>query len=199
VTDPDGCDPRIARTRAVVLESTLDLLVERGYDGLAIEAVAEHAGVAKTTIYRHWPTKELLVSQAVACLKDPPEVPDSGDLRDDLRTLMRGLAAGLRRGRWSKVLPIVVDAAERHPELRRLHREFVRERQNPSRTVLSRAIERGELPRDADVELGVAMLAGPLFYRRLINQASLGPAFVDQVVDGTLAALGARHPERSTS
>jgi AcrR family transcriptional regulator len=191
MTPADECDPRIARTRAVVLEGTLDLLIERGYDGLAIEAVAEHAGVAKTTIYRHWPTKELLVVEAVRCLKDPPPVPDTGDVRDDLRTLMRGLAVGLRRSRWSNVLPIIVDAAERHPELRRLHRELVRERQNPSRIVLERAIERGDLPADADVELGVTLLAGPLFYRRLISQASLRPAFVDQVVDATLAALGA--------
>lgn len=188
---PEDCDPRIARTRAAVFESTIELLAERGYDNLAIEGVAEHAGVAKTTIYRHWPTKEELVLGAVRSLKHPPEVLDTGNVRDDLRALMRGLAAGLRSGPLSRLLPIIVDAAERHPELRRLHRELVRERQNPSKEVLQRAVDRGELPADADVDLGVALLAGPLFYRRLISQSSIGPAFVDQVVDGALAALGA--------
>jgi AcrR family transcriptional regulator len=189
--DRADCDPRIVRTREAVLDSTLELLVERGYDGLAIEGVAERAGVAKTTIYRQWPTTELLVLEAVARLKDLPLVPDTGNVRDDLRTLMRGLAAGLRRSRWTNVLPTIIAASERHPELRRLHREFVRERQHPSRVVLERAIERGELAADADVELGVSLLAGPLFYRRLVTQTPLPAGFVDGVVDAVLAALGA--------
>lgn len=188
---PDDCDPRIVRTRAAVFESTIELLAERGYDSLAIEAVAERAGVAKTTIYRHWPTKEELVLGAVRSLKHPPEVLDTGNVRDDLRALMRGLATGLRSGPLSRLLPILLDASERHPELRRLHRELVRERQNPTFEALRRAVDRGELPADADLELGVALLAGPIFYRRLITQSSFSLAFVDQVVDGALAALGA--------
>lgn len=188
---PDDGDPRIARTRAAVFASTVELLAERGYDSLAIEAVAEHAGVAKTTIYRHWPTKEELVVDAVRSLKHPPEVLDTGDVRDDLRALMRGVAAALRSGPLGRLLPIMVDASERHPELRRLHRELVRERQTPTRQALERAVARGELPPDVDLDLGAALLAGPLFYRRLISQSSIGPAFVDQVVDAALAALAA--------
>jgi AcrR family transcriptional regulator len=169
VTPPDETrdDPRIVRTRHAVLEATLALLVEHGYDGLTIEALADQAGVAKTTIYRHWATKEEVVIAAVSSLKAAPEVPDTGSLRADLRALMRGLAAGLRRSRWVHVLPAVLDASERHPELRRLHRELVLERQRPSRLALERAVERGELEPDADIDLGVALLAGPLFYRRL--------------------------------
>ena len=60
-------DPRVARTRAVVLDAAIDLLAERGYSGFSVEGVVDRTGVAKTTLYRHWPTRDdLLAAVAVA-------------------------------------------------------------------------------------------------------------------------------------
>ena len=58
------CDPRVARSRAAVLAATVDLLGELGHAGTTVEAIAERSGVAKTTIYRHWPSRAPLLIDA---------------------------------------------------------------------------------------------------------------------------------------
>src|SRR6202034_3827583 len=59
-------DPRVARTRAAVLGAAIDLLAERGYSGFSVEGVVERTGIAKTTLYRHWPTRDDLLAAAIA-------------------------------------------------------------------------------------------------------------------------------------
>ena len=61
-------DPRVARTRATVLGAAIDLLAERGYSGFSVEGVVERTGIAKTTLYRHWPTRDDLLAAAIARL-----------------------------------------------------------------------------------------------------------------------------------
>jgi AcrR family transcriptional regulator len=55
-------DPRVARTRAAVLNAGIDLLAERGYPGFTIDAIVARTGIAKTTIYRHWPSRDSLLT-----------------------------------------------------------------------------------------------------------------------------------------
>jgi AcrR family transcriptional regulator len=192
-----ACDPRVARSRAAVLEATVRLLGEVGHGGTTIEAIAERSGVAKTTIYRHWPSRARLLLDAFERLVEPVPVPDTGDVREDLLTVARGLAAMLRRSDWSRVLATLIDAAQSDPELAELAREFNRERRRAARTVLERAMARGELPAGIDADLYVQLMGGFLFYRRLLPQDPAPDATVVQAVDAVLAAAQAG-PRRST-
>ena len=85
-------DPRVERSRRVILEAVLDALGEVGYGALTIEAVAARAGVGKSTIYRHWPGKLELVEDAFRTLKAPVVVPDQGSLRDRIVAVIEQVA-----------------------------------------------------------------------------------------------------------
>lgn len=181
-------DPRVTRSRAAVLAATVELLTERGIAGTTIEAVARSSGVAKTTIYRQWPDQPALVLAALSSLLAAPPAPDTGDLRQDLLTMTRGLAAALTTGPAAALMPALIDAAERDPAYRALHRAEATARHQALRAVLERGVTRGELPRDSDVDLLIDLLAGPLFHRRWTSGRTLDEQFTDAVVDAALAA-----------
>ena len=182
-------DPRVARSKAAVLEAASDLLAETGFAGVSVEQIAARSGVAKTTIYRHWPSRGALLADVCRKPEEAPALRETGDLRADLVAVLGGLARALRGAPWARVLASLVDAAERDPELARVHRDVVRERQRPLRVILERGIERGELPETLDLDRAVALLVGPLFYRRFISHEPVSPALAAEIVDAVLPAL----------
>lgn len=190
-------DPRIVRSRASILEACADLIAQEGFAGVTIEAVAARSGVAKTTIYRHWPSREALLIEAFGVCSGPPGAPPAADsARDDLRQVLGGLAHKLNDGDWCAAMCSLVDAASRDDELARLHAATIAERRRPLTDALARGSARGELPADLDVEHAVAVLAGPLFYRAMVSREPVDAAFVDRVVDGALPALRAGAEDR---
>ncbi|MDP9071944.1 MAG: TetR/AcrR family transcriptional regulator, partial [Actinomycetota bacterium] len=184
-----GTRRRSRRSEAAILQATLELLAERGFAGLSIDATAARAGVGKATIYRHWRSKAQLVIEAVGTLAPAQPEPDTGNLRDDLLVVLTGLVKGLTRSPMAHILPSLVDAAERDAELAELHRAFTAQRRQTLERVLRRAAQRGELAGDADLEVAVDLLAGPVFYRRLVSRAPLTPRFAERVVDAVLPHL----------
>ena len=91
------------------------------------------------------------------------------------------------------MLPAIIEAAEREPEFLVLARVFVEERRKPVRMRLELAMEQGDLPGDSNVELLLAQLGGPLFYRRLIaHQPVDDHAMIDRLVRQVLIGAGAR-------
>lgn len=82
-----GGRPRSPAAHRAILDATLALLAELGFERMSIEAIAAHAGVGKTTIYRRWKTKEDLVADALSSVKAVPVAPDTGDLRTDIALL----------------------------------------------------------------------------------------------------------------
>src|ERR1019366_2515587 len=86
VTEGPGrnLDPRVVRTRTAVLEAAIDLLAERGYSGFSVEGVVEATGIAKTTLYRHWPTRDDLLAAVIGQLGGAGELPGTGSVRQDL-------------------------------------------------------------------------------------------------------------------
>ncbi len=184
--------PRSERARSDALEATADLVAEVGVDRLTIDEVSARSGVAKTTIYRHWPSKQALVVDAVrsSCLL-VSATPNSGDLRCDLEACFDGLVRAGLSGRTGKMLPSLLDCADRDQELDRLLRDYLRERSGPTRTVLQLAQLRGELAADLDLDLAVTLLLGPVLYRKVILREPVTASFVTSVVDAALRALGA--------
>lgn len=176
-------DERVQRSKKAVLTATFQLLSESGLTGVSIDAVSRRSGVAKTTIYRHWPSRSALVLDACSRLKPKSEAPDTGNLKDDVTVLALNLASRLSTARWATVLPSMIDAAERDPELADLHSRMHAEMTTAFRSVIERSQQRGELSRHRRSTEVVAMILGPLFYRRWFSREPLDEGFVKRVVE----------------
>lgn len=181
-------DPRVERSRALVLEAAGELVAEAGVVGFNVEAVAKRAGVARTTIYRHWPDPNQLLFDTFSCMSMKPPPADTGDIRADLAAVYGHLAVAMADSEWGRMLPAMLDACFRDPSLQPLLKEFTAARRQPTRAVLERAVERGQLPADVDIERLIDRIAGPIFYRFLVLQDPCSPAEVQQLVDDVLAA-----------
>jgi AcrR family transcriptional regulator len=192
----DSVDVRVQRSKAAVLAQTYELLTTGGIGGVSIDEVSRRSGVAKTTIYRHWPSRAALLVEACSTIGSAPEVPDTGSFDGDLTVLTEDLAEQLRSARWATVLPSIVDAAEREPELAGLHAGLHARLLAPFGVVTERARARGELPAGQEAVDVTAAVAGPLFYRRWFSREPLDTAFVRRVVENVLDDVGI-HP-RST-
>jgi AcrR family transcriptional regulator len=179
---------RTARTRAAVLDATLELLAEAGYGELSIERVADRAGVHKTTVYRRWPTKVDLVAAATReRSRVHVPVPDSGNLAGDLRALARSVAATLRSSRV--MTANLVAATATSADLAVETRAFWVERLELTRVIVDRAIARGEVADSCDPHVIIETLVGPLYLRLLLTGEPIGDRVADEIAD--LVAAGA--------
>jgi TetR/AcrR family transcriptional regulator, regulator of autoinduction and epiphytic fitness len=190
-------DPRVERSRRVILEAVLDELGAVGYGALTIEGVAARAGVGKSTIYRHWSGKLDLVEDAFRTLKAPVQAPETGTLRERVVGLLEQVACLVEESTYSTCMPALIDAAERDPQVRDLHRRFSAERRAVLVDLLRGAVEDGELPAGTDPELLGDALMGSILLRRLMLHDPLDPAMVPELVDQLLpAAPGGRRTGR---
>ncbi|MFC5379412.1 TetR/AcrR family transcriptional regulator [Aquipuribacter nitratireducens] len=200
-------DPRVERTRARVLAATADLLLEDGFARLTIDEVATRSGVARSTIYRNWATRAPLLLDAVQTLLDPPARVATGDAREDLvatlLTLARALDPATPQGR---LLPGLVEAAERDAELARLHRAATRERRELLADAVRRAVDADVLAADTDPDDTATRLAALLYYRRLVSGEPVDEGVVRGLVADLLPSAGRSvhdleeraEPDRST-
>jgi AcrR family transcriptional regulator len=180
--------------RRDVLEATAELVAEVGVERVTIEEIAARSGAAKTTIYRHWPSKQELVVEAVHRCLATPVTPNTGRLRDDLVQCFEGMIQTDLQGQVGQMYPSLLDAARRDPELARLVQRYQRDRRQPVVTVVELAIARGELPRDVDPDFAATLLIGPLKYQKLVLQRPVTQEFVEAVIDGVLDGLASRAP-----
>src|SRR5918997_1902576 len=177
----------VARREA--LAAAADLIAERGVYNLTIEDVAARSGVAKTTIYRHWPTRGPLVIDAVrSCWAHLP-TPDTGDLRTDLVRLFEGMVRLDLSSLAGRMMPSLLGASVRDPELDRLTQQLSDERARPVQEILARAVARGELPDDLDAEVALGLIVGPLLYRKLHRRQALTQEYLEACIDGAIAGL----------
>ncbi|MBK5268960.1 MAG: TetR/AcrR family transcriptional regulator [Acidimicrobiia bacterium] len=181
-------DPRISRTRGVVLDATAALIGEVGFGRTSIEAIAERSGVARSTIYRHWPNRPDLLVEAIRCtiaLEPPPE---TGDLRHDLSVLLGGLADRLGSPETGPIMMSLIAEAKRDPQMASVFTRFVLERFGLIRSILEHAVDRGELKADVDPEQMTEDLVAPLFFRAFIRSALLDRDSVEDHIDRWIAA-----------
>jgi AcrR family transcriptional regulator len=191
--DRGDVNQRVRRSKETVLATTFQLMSEAGIGGVSIDEVARRSGVAKTTIYRHWPSRSALLLDACSKMGSRPEVPDTGSLRGDVTALVANLAHQLQSARWPTILPSIVDAAERDPELAELQGRLQAGFTAPYLSVLERARRRGELPQGQSPANIVASIIGPFFYRRWFSREPVDEKFVKSVVANLIARLKPRH------
>lgn len=171
-------------SQSAILRATRELLLQVGYHGLTIEAVARSAGVGKSTIYRWWPTKGPLVLEATAGHLAIGLVPDTGSTREDLLTAARQLIATFSDRLASIVIFAVIAHLEDDPSVAAAFRDtWVYPWRASAVEAIQRGIERGDLPADADRDLLLDVLVGTVFQRTLVPASPQVDGFAEALVD----------------
>ncbi len=184
---------RTSRTDQVILDATRELLAAGGVQKLTVEGVAAQAGVAKTTIYRRWRSKDEL---ALAVLIDMVEkfvaVPDLGDTRAELVAFVDGAVKILGETLMGRVMQGLVSDLATDPELARAFRErVVAVRVAEVRRLVRKGIERGDLRPDTNDELLHELLFGPVYYRLLLSGAPLEAGLAERIVAAVMPSFAA--------
>jgi AcrR family transcriptional regulator len=184
--------PRSAEADRAILDATLELLYEEGYSGMSMEAVAEAAGVGKTTVYRRYRDKADLVTAAIASMPGMNELPDSGDTRKDLLEMLRGVVRSKERVQDMRLVGTLWAEKDRNPDLVKLFRErVIGPRRKMMLEILRRGQERGDVRQDVDRDLVTEMMVGAHFARQF-NGRPFPRDWADQIVDTIWPALEPR-------
>ena len=185
---------RNARSHRAILVATNELLAESGYTALTIEGVAARARVGKATVYRWWPSKGALVIEAITHDgRMTLPTADTGQLRDDLIYAVHHVIEVLTDSTAGSIIPAMTADLVRDPTIAKMFREQVlRPRRSAVAAMINRAIDRGELPPDADVALLLDVCVGAVFYRLIVSGEPITETFAARLIDlllhGALAA-----------
>jgi AcrR family transcriptional regulator len=181
--DPDA-EPRIRRY-------AVQLLLERGFDGMTVDDVAEAAGVGKATIYRRWASKELLANDAMAQLFDI-EIPDAdtGSIAGDLRQVYLDALVFVNSQEGLALIRLAVTEMNRDEQFAAVYRSFLERRIALTANALERARQRGEQIRaGADPVLMVQWLAGVLILRAMTGEPMPAVEDTDYLVEMTMRSI----------
>jgi AcrR family transcriptional regulator len=176
-TGPDAVGrgrPRERRVDDAALAATRDLLVEVGYRRLSLDLVARRAGVSRAALYRRWPGKPYLVFDAAFSSVGPATVPDTGSLEDDLDTLLDALVAEFSHpAATAAATGLLADFGADEAFRDQVRDRMLAPTATAVRAVLTRAVERGELPEDAPFDVLVGALGGTVFFRGVVLAAPI--------------------------
>jgi AcrR family transcriptional regulator len=190
--------PRSARAHEAIIDAILELIAEgMSVDALSIEAVAARAGVGKATIYRRWPNKQAMLSEAIKELKGPANQPVGTGVRERLISLVSKIAAGDERA--ARIFPCMLPEMLRSQAAYDLWQGIIEPRREVMREVLRQGIADGELRPDIDIEAVCAVLTGPMLASRVMrwNPRLDDAALPEQVVDVVLSGISSSRPGRA--
>ena len=179
------------KTDAIVA-AFYDELAEGGHDRLTMDRVAARAGVGKAALYRRWRSKEQMLAELVAMVGGGEEkpVPDLGSLRDDLYTLIADMIDTGSDPLIRQVMTYVIAMARSSPELIQAMWRVPGPNREDWQVVLQRAIDRGELAPDTDMEIALDIITGPMWRRVIIAGDTLDPDYAKRLTAMVLRALG---------
>lgn len=186
---------RSATAQQKVRDTAGELLFEAGISGFTVDEIARRSGVAKTTIYRHWPSVHALLVDTVACQIEGFSTPDTGSLYNDLRALFGNVVPlSDMVGRRRMMLGLLYAATD-DPPLHDALSNLMLQRTEPLRNVLVRARQRGELRADIGIDDAVDAVEGPMISRFMLR----GEPFSDQALDALLDIVAAGLTRTSSS
>ena len=189
--------PRVTGDREdEILDATVKVLAEVGYDRLTMDHVAAEARASKATLYRRWDDKATLVVDAVSRAKGLPEMaaPETGSLRGDLLAVFCGPAGATARLPMS-VLAGLMTALHTDADLSRAWRErFLAPRMAVAREIFRRARERGETSPDVDLEVLQNVLPSMCAFQQTVMGQSVDADFVASVIDQVVLPAVRRFP-----
>ncbi|MEZ5254924.1 MAG: TetR/AcrR family transcriptional regulator [Microthrixaceae bacterium] len=172
------------------MAAAIDLLVEGGPEALTVDGVVARSGVAKTTIYRHWESRDDLVQAVFRECAPRIAAPDQQQNFDEqLRNGVDQVVAALADERWQRIFPALLRLRAQHPELAKLSKQLDTEQSAVMRSVFTRGVSEGRLPAwvNDDVDRAAMLLIGPIMTAAMIGPDLLTPEFTAQVVAQFLA------------
>jgi AcrR family transcriptional regulator len=182
--------PRDPRAHEAIVKATIDLLGEVGYAKLTIEAIAALAEVGKTTIYRRWRSKGLLVVEVLAGMIELGPLPDTGDTREDLLAFLADVVKVLDEPLVGQSIPGLANDLPTDGKLASEFRErIIGPRRERISIIMRRAAARGDVPADLDTELVTDMLLGPLLWRTMLTEQPRDRVALARIVDHVLSGL----------
>ena len=181
---------RVERTHAAVMGAATQLLLEGGPSAVTIDGVVARSGVAKSTVYRHWTTRDELVADVFEHLtpKLEPSDPSLG-FEDALRSLVQHLAAMLADPAWQSALPALMLLKLHRNEIAEVEQRMQQEQLQVCTDVLRRGRVEGRIAPDEDDGLLLTLLIGPLLMAALTGTTEINAALADRLVHNFLAAL----------
>jgi AcrR family transcriptional regulator len=184
--------PRDPETDERITNAAAELLLQRGFDRTTVDDVAARAGVGKATVYRRWPSKEDLAVAAMETLYnvEMPE-PDTGDIRRDLTESYRSVLAFVNTRDGAAFLRTSIAESVRDDRIAALHRESTERREDASRVTLERAIKRGQVRADIDIDSAIQWLGGLLAIRAITHRPMPTVADAETLVEFALRGIEA--------
>ena len=187
--------PMVGRKRdhardEAILNAAIDVLAEVGFDSMTMDMVAARAKAGKATMYRRWDSKAELVRDALIRMNrnslELDKLPDTGTLRGDLLALLKPQSQEARERKF-RVLSGLGSFFSQHPDFAEAGKAGVFEPWTAAnRTLMKRAVDRGEFPPHADIEMACLVLVAMVSFRGLIQNKPLGKPFFAKLIDSVL-------------
>lgn len=176
--------PRCPLTHQNILQATRELVDEIGFANLTIEGIAARAGVGKTTIYRRWPNKSSIVLDAFfEDISSTCSFADTGKVRQDIRRQLRKLVKELNGPTGCKVATLMANGQFDKEMAEAFRARWIERHRNDALTLIKRGMETGEIRKEADPEVLVDALYGPIYFRLLAGHAPLTQRLADDLTD----------------
>lgn len=191
--------PRSEQARRAILRAALDLVRDEGYPAVTIDGVAKRAGVARTTIYRWWPSTAALLVDVLMDLSATVAPPPTG--RDPLRAIrleMRRIAA-VSTELPGRLLLALVGAAQHDPQIRtELLERLIYPRREASARAIRDAQARGLLRDDVHPMIATDLFYGPIFYRVIMGHEPATERYATQIFERVVSGMApSRKQEKS--
>jgi AcrR family transcriptional regulator len=188
--DMDTHDPRVARTRATVLGIGADIVVEGGPSSLTVDAVVARSGVARSTIYRHWPTRDdLLIDVFDYCAPTFEQPPAGLDFVDAMRAFLYDVVRQLSDPKWARMMPALLALKSYEVTMAALERRMQDRQGAVIDDLFQRGADEGLFTADLDRDQSVALLVGPLMFAVLTGTTPLTTDLADRSLHAFVSAL----------
>jgi AcrR family transcriptional regulator len=183
--------PRSETARRRLLDAALEIAATDSVAAVTADAVARRSGVAKTTLYRHFGSTDGLVFAAAADSVTAQAPPDTGTLRGDLEAIHRRYLDVASSQQSRELFAWMVAKSIESAENRELFRRVRVQPRGPTTVALQRAIARGEVDADIDVDMAMHIIQGPLISQRIVDNSDVSESDLQRMLDMTVRALGA--------
>lgn len=165
--------PRSVESHQAILQATLELLAEVGFETMSIDAIAARAGVGKTTIYRRYASKEELVADAIESVREEMVIPDTGNLQSDLDALIQNAAQITLSPLGRQTVAMIISSASSNAQFAQIYwTKYLQPRRKAFAIVLKRAKARNEVPTDLDSNLVFDTMSGIMLYALIFQPTS---------------------------
>lgn len=186
-----GADPRFRRSREAILNAARELLIAQGPSAVTHQQIAEHAGIGRATVYRHWPRTDQLLGEAMASVPMPFFTNPTSPYRDWLLGELTALAGELEQADVRAVATTLANASLWDPAMDARRSGFATVLSTRLAAALEEAARQGELTLGTGAQSAAALAIGPIYYRATIERSPAEPSLLDHCV-ATVGTWGGR-------